>query len=112
MPPGETGARLSPSLDPTLTVLRLAQAFSLGGGAGITLRGSFEEVEELEEGGRAPGEGGSSSLPLNTSFSTERSLSLRREALPEVLPGCDDSLPVRERSAGGSSLRQLGSLST
>ena len=79
-PLGETGARPSPSLDPALTVLRLAQAFSLGGGAGITFRGSLEEVEELEEGGRAPGEGGSSSLPLNTSFSTERSLSLRREA--------------------------------
>lgn len=67
-------------MDPALTAGRLAQAFSLGGGAGITLRGSLEEdVEELAEVGRAPGEGGSSSLPLNTSFSTDRSLSLRRE---------------------------------
>lgn len=27
-----------------------------------------------------------------------------------VLPGCDDSLPVRERSVAWSSLRQLGCL--
>lgn len=30
--------------------------------------------------------------------------------LPEELPCCEDSLPVRDRSAGVSSLRQLGSL--
>lgn len=81
----EIGAH--PSLDPVLNAGRLTQAFSLGGGAGITLRGSLEEkVEELAEEGRDPGEGGSSSLPLNTSFSTERSLSLRREAVVKM--GC------------------------
>ena len=73
---GETGGRPSPSLEPVLTLL--AQAFSLGGGAGITFRGS---LEELVEGGRegGPGEEGSPSLPLKTSFSPERSLSPHRD---------------------------------
>lgn len=76
---GETGGRLSPSLEPVLAALLLAQAFSLGGGAGITFSGSLEEL--VEEGrGEAPGDEGSSSLPLKTSFSPERSLSRHREA--------------------------------
>ncbi len=71
---GETGG-LSQSLEPVLAALLLAQAFSLGGGAGITFSGS------LVEGGRgeAPGDEGSPSLPLKTSFSPERSLSLHQD---------------------------------
>lgn len=88
--------RASPSLELALSVLRLAQAFSLGGGAGTTLSGS---ASCLGGGAWLLGDGGSSSRPLNTSFSTERSLSLRREARPDMLPGCEDSLPVRERSS-------------
>lgn len=74
---GETGGRPSPSLEPVLTAL-LAQAFSLGGGAGITFSGS---LEELVEGGRGddPGEEGSPSLALKTSFSPERSPSRHRD---------------------------------
>lgn len=68
--------RASPSLELALRALRLAQAFSLGGGAGTTLRGS---ASCLGGGAWLLGEGGSSSRPLNTSLSTERSLSLRRE---------------------------------
>lgn len=71
---GETGGLPSPSEEPVLAALLLAQAFSLGGGAGITFRGSLEEL--LEGGsGEVPGEEGSPSLPLKTSFSPERSLS-------------------------------------
>lgn len=75
---GDTGGRPSPSAEPVVAALLLAQAFSLGGGAGITFSGS---LEELEEGGigEAPGEEGSPSLPLNTSFSPERSPSRHRE---------------------------------
>ncbi len=77
---GETGGRPSPSLEPVLAALLLAQAFSLGGGAGITFRGSLEEP--VEGGcGEAPGEQGSPSLPLKTSFSPERSLSRHRDAI-------------------------------
>lgn len=63
-----------------MAALRLAQAFSLGGGAGITFSGS---LEELEEGGigEVPGEEGSPSLPLNTSFSPERSPSRHRDPI-------------------------------
>lgn len=43
---GETGGRPSPSQEPVLAALLLAQAFSLGGGAGITFSGSLEELEE------------------------------------------------------------------
>jgi len=80
------GETASPSLaEVLLTALRLAQAFSLGGGAGITFSGSLgaAAAEELVEGGRgeAPGEEASSSRPLNTS-STDRSLSRRREPGP------------------------------
>lgn len=77
---GETGGRPSPSQEPVLAALLLAQAFSLGGGAGITFSGS---LEELVEGGcgDAPGEEGSPSLPLKTSFSPERSLSRHRDPI-------------------------------
>lgn len=77
---GETGGRPSPSQEPVLAALLLAQAFSLGGGAGITFSGS---LEELVEGGcgEAPGEEGSPSLPLKTSFSPERSLSRHRDPM-------------------------------
>lgn len=75
---GETGGRPSPSLEPVLAALLLAHAFSLGGGAGITFSGSLEEP--VEGGcGEAPGEEGSPSLPLKTSFSPERSLSRHRD---------------------------------
>jgi hypothetical protein len=74
------GERPSLSLELVLTALRLAQAFSFGGGAGTTFSGSLEEAEPVERGrGEVPpGEAHSSSLPLNTSPSTERSLSRRR----------------------------------
>lgn len=77
---GDTGGRPSPSLEPVVAALLLAQAFSLGGGAGITFSGS---LEELEEGGigEVPGEEGSPSLPLNTSFSPERSPSRHRDPI-------------------------------
>lgn len=68
---GETGGRPSPSLEPVLAALLLAQAFSFGGGAGITFSGSLE----VGGCGEAPGDEGSPSLPLKTSFSPERSLS-------------------------------------
>lgn len=100
---GATGCPAEPSLEPPTGVVLLAQAFSLGGGANTTFRGCPSSLG----GGRVTGEEGSSSRPL----STERSLSLRLEALPDWLPGWEDSLPVRERSAGWSSLRQLGCLS-
>lgn len=130
---GDTGGRPSPSQEPVVAALRLAQAFSLGGGAGITLSGSLEELEGGGTG-EVPGEEGSPSLPLNTSFSPERSPSRHRDpvegradgvSLPasdqspsselaalarvrvlaagrvsplvEVLPCCEDSLPVRDR---------------
>lgn len=77
---GDTGGRPSPSQEPVVAALLLAQAFSLGGGAGITFSGS---LEELEGGGigEVPGEEGSPSLPLNTSFSPERSPSRHREPI-------------------------------
>lgn len=95
-----------PSLEPPTSVVLLAQAFSLGGGASTTFRGG---LSCLGGEGSITGEEGSSSRPL----SAERSLSLRLEALPDWprLPGWEDSLPVRERPAGWSSLRQLGCLS-
>lgn len=118
-------------------LLRFIQAFSLGGGAGITFGFSSRDLEG--------GEGGSSSFPRG-SFSRDFSLSLLRVAgghgsvweLPDT-PGWDvpaapdpdslrpvgpepadvpggpagplweDSLPVRDRS-WFSSLRQLGCL--
>lgn len=80
---GETAGRPSPSLEPVEAALLLAQAFSLGGGAGITFSGSLDEV--VEEGREEdPGEGGSLSLPLKTSFSPERSLSRHREPVGRV----------------------------
>lgn len=81
---GDTGGRPSPSQEPVVAALLLAQAFSLGGGAGITFSGS---LEELEGGGigEAPGEEGSPSLPLNTSFSPERSPSRHREPIEKEL---------------------------
>lgn len=75
---GETGARPSPSQEPVLAALLLAQAFSLGGGAGITFSGSLEELVEGGSGD-APGEEGSPSRPLKTSFSPERSPSRHRD---------------------------------
>lgn len=57
-------------------VLRFAHAFSLGGGAGITLKGSWEsDLGDFKLGG-------TSSFP-NTSFSTDFSLSLRRETVEQ-----------------------------
>lgn len=77
---GETGGRPSPSQEPVLVALLLAQAFSFGGGAGITFRGSLEEMVAGGTG-EVPGEEGSPSLPLKTSFSPERSLSRHRDAV-------------------------------
>lgn len=121
------------SVEPLLMALLFAQAFSLGGGAGTTFKGSPSCLDDAW----LPGEWGSSSRPLKTSFSKERSLSRRLEPaigaksslqliimfaqlsimimsqdipLLVVFPGCDDSLPVRERSVAWSSLRQLGCL--
>lgn len=64
------------SVEPLLMALLFAQAFSLGGGAGTTFRGS---PSCLDNEAWLPGEGGSSSRPPKTSFSKERSLSLRLE---------------------------------
>lgn len=72
---GETGARLSPSLELVLAALRLAHTFSLGGGAGITFSGSLEE----ELCGEGTGEEEPPSLPEKTSFSPERSPSRHLE---------------------------------
>ncbi len=62
---GAAEGGISLSLAPP-PVLRLAQAFSLGGGAGIAFSGS---PPWLEEGDGHAGEIGSSSCPLKTSFS-------------------------------------------
>lgn len=80
---GDTRGRPSTSQEPVVAALLLAQAFSLGGGAGITFSGS---LEELEEGGigEVPGEEGSPSLPPNTSFSPERSPSRHREPIKKA----------------------------
>lgn len=85
---GDTGGRPSPSQDPVEAALLLAQAFSLGGGAGITFSGSLEDPEEAGIG-EAPGEEGSPSLPLNTSFSPERSPSRHREPIDEENKGAN-----------------------
>lgn len=85
---GDTGGRPSPSQDPVEAALLLAQAFSLGGGAGITFSGSLEEPEEGGIG-EAPGEEGSPSLPLNTSFSPERSPSRHREPIEKENKGAN-----------------------
>lgn len=85
---GDTGGRPSPSQDPVEAALLLAQAFSLGGGAGITFSGSLEEPEEGGIG-EAPGEEGSLSLPLNTSFSPERSPSRHREPVEKENKGAN-----------------------
>lgn len=77
-PPGEIGWRPSPSLEPVLAALRLAQTFSLGGGAGITFSGSLEEM--VDGGSGETGDEGSPSLLQKTSFSPERSLSRHCEA--------------------------------
>lgn len=58
-------------------LLRFTQAFSLGGGAGITFRGCFSSF------GLELGEGASSSL-VNVSFSKDFSLSLLRVAAGET----------------------------
>lgn len=77
---GDTGGRPSPSQELVVAALLLAQAFSLGGGAGITFKGSLDEPEGGGIG-EFPGEEGSPSLPLNTSFSPERSTSRHREPI-------------------------------
>lgn len=94
---GETGGRPSPSQEPVLAALLLAQAFSLGGGAGIILSGS---LVELVAGGRGevPGEEGSLSRPLKTSLSPERSPSRHRE------PGGGRKQKTRSSSALAGSL--------
>lgn len=60
-----------------MLLLRFTQAFSLGGGAGITFRGCFSSFA-LEVG-----DGASSSL-VNVSFSKDFSLSLLRVAAGET----------------------------
>lgn len=79
------------SVEPLLMALLFAQAFSLGGGAGTTFKGS---PSCLDEEAWLPGEGGSSSRPLKTSFSKERSLSRRLE--PAI--GCVSSLSNKKNN--------------
>ncbi len=58
---------------------------------------------------------GSSGSQRETRFLKARSIKMKCRGispLPEVLPCCEDSLPVRDRSVWASSLRQLGSLKT
>jgi len=100
---GEAGGRPSPpSLEPVLAALLLAQTFSFGGGASTTFSGSLGQLVAGGGGsGEVPGEEGSPSLPLKTSFSPDRSVSRHRE------PGGGASLMLRSTRSplGGSALQ-------
>lgn len=70
-------------------LLRFTQAFSLGGGAGITFRGCFSSF------GLELGEGASSSL-VNVSFSKDFSLSLLRVAAGETRTNVGSQAKLQE----------------
>lgn len=76
-------------------LLRFTQAFSFGGGAGITFKRSFSSLEVLEVGDRPS--------PLELSFSKDFSLSLL--CVAEKAKAVDRTVQCREKNKSSQNLR-------